>query len=114
MVAQALETSTTKGTLSTASLDIDTTTRPAGRVRRIGRVRIPIALTVRPWATLYALPDGRRWWIVRLWEVDRPVPRVLTTTQLLVFARCSGLVEVTRAIDDLVERARTPSDDAPE
>jgi hypothetical protein len=28
--------------------------------RRIGRLRLPITLTARPWATLYEMADGRR------------------------------------------------------
>ena len=65
---------------------------PEGRrPRSIGRVRLPIAGPYRPWARLYELDDGRRLWVVRLWEFDRPVARCFSTATLLGFARLNGL-----------------------
>ena len=73
------------------------------RARRIGRLRLPIAGPYRPWATLYELPDGRRLWCVRLWDVDRPVRRCLPTGLLVAFARLNGLDELRREIERLAE-----------
>jgi len=80
--------------------------RPAGRAtpRRIGRLRLPIALAVRPWATLYELPDGTRFWCVRLWDVDRPVRRCLTTGYLIAFARLNGLDTLRAEIEEIARR----------
>ena len=72
--------------------------------RKIGRLRLPISLTVRPWATLYELPDGRRFWCVRLWDVDRPVRRCLPTGYLLAFARLNRLDSLRAEIEELARR----------
>lgn len=71
---------------------------PRARPRRIGSVRLPLAGPYRPLATLYELPDGRRLWCVRLWDVDRPVSRCLSTGYLLAFARLNRLEELAREI----------------
>jgi hypothetical protein len=69
--------------------------------RRIGRLRLPIALTARPWATLYEMPDGTRLWCVRLWEEDRAVRRCFTTGYLIAFARLNGLDALRAEIEEL-------------
>jgi hypothetical protein len=69
--------------------------------RLVGRVRVPLAGPYRPWARLFRLPDGRTLWTIRLWEVDRPVARVVSTAVLLAYARTSRLptlVTETRAL----------------
>jgi hypothetical protein len=71
-------------------------------VRRLGRVRVPIALGRAPWATLYELPDHRLTWCVRLWELDRPVTRCVPTARLLAYARHSGLVALEREVRALL------------
>ena len=68
------------------------------RPRRLGSVRLPIAGPYAPLATLYELPDGRRLWCVRLWEVDRPVRRCLSTRYLLAFATLNRLDALAREI----------------
>lgn len=105
MVAKALDAATSKGTRSAPLAELARPMDRSDRVRRIGRVRLPVALHYRPWATLYVLPDGRRWWIVRLWEVDRPVPRRVSTATLLAYARRNGLHETASAICAIAERA---------
>ena len=78
--------------------------RARRRPRTIGRLRLPIAGPYAPWATLYELPDGRRLWCVRLWEVDRPVRRCLPTGLLVAFARLNGLDVLRREIEALAAR----------
>lgn len=75
------------------------------RVRRIGRVRVPVTLGHQPWATLYLRPDGRMLWCLRLWEVDRPVRHVVATAVLRGYARRNGLATLAREVDELVARA---------
>jgi hypothetical protein len=78
---------------------------PSGRrPRSIGRVRLPIAGPYRPWAVLYELPDGRRLWSVRLWDLDRPVTRCLSTGTLLAFARLNRLDSVRSEIEAIAAR----------
>jgi hypothetical protein len=76
---------------------------PPGRStpRRIGRLRLPIALTARPWATLYEMRDGSRLWCVRLWDEDRAVRRCFTTAYLIAFARLNGLDALRAEIEEL-------------
>jgi hypothetical protein len=76
----------------------------ARRPRTIGRLRLPIAGPYAPWATLYELPDGRRMWCVRLWEIDRPVRRCLPTGLLVAFARLNGLHGLRREIEAMAAR----------
>jgi hypothetical protein len=76
------------------------------RVVRVGRLRVPIAGAYQPWATLYRLPDGRELWCLRLWEDDRAVRRVLTTSTLLEYARRSRLRQFEAEILEL--RGRRP------
>ncbi len=94
-------------TLSTEPLRTRSSERPpsARRPRAIGRLRLPLAGPYRPWATLYQFPDGRLLWLVRLWEVDRPVRRLLPTWVLRTFADRNRLVALRLEIDELVERA---------
>ncbi len=81
----------------------------AARVTRLARLRVPVTLTARPWATLYRLPDGRRLWCLRLWDGNAPRRRCVTTARLLEYARASGLRELERAL-----RAADATADAPE
>jgi hypothetical protein len=72
----------------------------------IGAVRLPLAVPYRPWVRLYARPDGTLEWVVRLWHVDRPVARTVSTETLRAFARRSGLSDFEREIDELLAQAR--------
>jgi hypothetical protein len=97
------------------SCAIDERTRPSapepeGRVRRIGRLRVPLTLTCRPWATLFVMPDGRALWCVRLWDGAGPAKRLLPTTTLRAYARASGLSELEREIAELLDRGGVPRD----
>lgn len=76
-------------------------------VRWVGTVPLPIAGPYRPWAHLYAGPDSALWWTVRLWERGQAAPHVVCVERLRRYARESGLASVLRAIDALVERARS-------
>lgn len=75
---------------------------PSPRVRRVGRLRLPLAGPYRPWATLYRHPEGRTYWVVRLWDVDRPVRRVYTTATLRAWAERQGLATLVAEVDALV------------
>jgi len=77
----------------------------SGRVRKVGELRLPIAGPYCPRARLYRYPDGRLVWLVRLWEVDRAIPRLVSTDVLREFARTNGLSGVRAEVDALVERA---------
>ena len=68
-------------------------------------VRLPLAGPYRPAARLFVRSDGAFEWTVRLWEIDRPVPRTVETATLLAFARLNGLGELVRDIEELVARA---------
>lgn len=74
-------------------------------VRRVGRLRLPLAGPYRPWATLYRYPDGRTYWVVRLWEVDRAVRRVYTTAALRTWVVRQRLPGLLRELDALVATA---------
>lgn len=73
-------------------------------IRRIGRLRIPLAGPFRPWATLYELPEGKEIWCLGLWELDRPVRRCVSTSTLLAYARRSGLRRLERDVLALTRR----------
>jgi len=77
----------------------------AGKVRKIGELRLPIAGPYRPRARLFRYPDGRLLWLVRLWEYDRAVPYLLSTAALREFARINRLPRVRAEVDALVDRA---------
>jgi hypothetical protein len=62
------------------------------------RVRVPLTLTVRPWATLYVLPDGRRWWCLRLRENGTVRTRCVSTDRLRSYARRNGLAQLEREL----------------
>ncbi len=79
--------------------------RETDAVRWIGAVRLPLALTVRPWADLYTGPERSLFWTVRLWAEGRAEPRVLSTDALRCFARANRLDRLRREIDVLVARA---------
>lgn len=68
------------------------------RVRRLGRVRVPVAGGHRPWATAYRLPDGRTIWCLRLWEVDRAVRHCASPETLGAYCEASGMPRVAEAI----------------
>jgi len=78
---------------------------PAGRVRKVGEIRLPIAGPYCPRARLYRYPDGRLLWLVRLWEYDRAVPHLVSTATLREFARVNRLPRVRAEVDALVDRA---------
>jgi hypothetical protein len=67
--------------------------------RRLGRVRIPLALAYRPWATAYRLPDGRTVWCVRTWAVDRALTRCVGTPTLAAYCRRSRLDTVAQEVE---------------
>jgi hypothetical protein len=77
------------------------------QVEYVGRVRLPIAGPYRPWARLYRLPDCRLVWVVRLWDRDRAVRRVATTTCLLEFARVNRFPALAIRIRSLDRRGRS-------
>jgi len=79
----------------------------AGRVRKVGELRLPMAGPYCPRARLYRYPDGRLVWLVRLWEYDRAVPHLVATATLREFARINRLPRVRAEVDALVERARS-------
>lgn len=74
-------------------------------VRCLGEVRLPLAGPYRPRARLYRLPSGDLVWVVRLWERDRAVGRVVRTETLRTYADASRLPALRRAIDAVVARA---------
>ncbi len=71
----------------------------------VAAVRLPLAGPYRPWARLVRDPDGRLAWVVRLWEGDRAVARVVETETLRRFAERSGLGDLARRIDAIVAQA---------
>lgn len=79
---------------------------------RIARVRVPLTLTVRPWATMYLLPDGRRIWCLRLRECGEVRRRCVPTDRLRRYARESGLDELESAIEEAESIARRRGSDA--
>jgi len=76
-----------------------------GRVQKVGELRLPIAGPYCPRARLYRYPDGRLVWLVRLWEVDRAVPHLVSTEVLREFARINRLPGVGADVDALVAQA---------
>ena len=92
-------------------LETDSLPRPdelddISRIDYIGRLRLPIAGPYHPWARLYRLPDRRLVWVVRLWEGDRAVRRVTSTSTLLEFARLNRLPAVAGRVRSLDRRGR--------
>lgn len=79
--------------------------RSRHNVREVGALRLPLAGPYRPRARLYLFPDGRRLWLVRLWEYDRPVAHLVRTERLLAFARTNGLARTVAEIEELCRRA---------
>lgn len=73
----------------------------AARVDRVGRVRVPLTLTHRPWATLYRGPAGDEIWTLRLSDGGRPKVVCVTTERLLRYAVVSGLAQLWRDIERL-------------
>ena len=78
--------------------------RGAG-LSRVARVQVPLTLTVRPWATLYRLPDGARIWCLRLPSGGEVRSRCVRTGTLLRYARSSGLVELEDELAEALARA---------
>lgn len=76
------------------------------RVRVLARIRLPLGGPYRPWARLVRFPDGRVLWLVRLWEVDRPVSRLLPTREVRRWADQSGLAALSAALAALEASAR--------
>ncbi|HTT26538.1 MAG TPA: hypothetical protein VMH90_06225 [Thermoplasmata archaeon] len=74
------------------------------RPRPLARIRVPLTLTVQPWATLYRLPDGRRWWCLRLREDGEIRTRCVSTARLRAYARASRLPALEAAIDAALSR----------
>jgi hypothetical protein len=72
---------------------------PRPLVRRLGRVRVPLSLSQRPWATAYRLPSGQTIWCLRLWTGTRTVPVVLTTAALRRYAQQSRFRRLVAAVD---------------
>jgi hypothetical protein len=75
------------------------------RVRRVGRLRLPLAGPYRPWATLYRLPSGYLVWCLGLWHVDHVERRCVSTDTLRWFARLNRFHALLREIDGLVASA---------
>ncbi|MCI4350926.1 MAG: hypothetical protein L3K15_05380 [Thermoplasmata archaeon] len=71
----------------------------------VGRIRLPLTVTHRPWATLHRTATGELYWIVRLWIVDRPVERRVATSTLRDYAVESRLPILASTIDQLIDRA---------
>ncbi|MGA8304025.1 MAG: hypothetical protein WB873_10110 [Thermoplasmata archaeon] len=78
--------------------------RPRRRVRKIGELRLPIAIPYRPRARLYLFPDGRLLWLVRLWEHDRAVAHLVRPETLTSYARVNALWTTLAEIDTLHRR----------
>lgn len=85
----------------------------AGPVRRAGRLRLPLSIACRPWATLYVLPSGDTIWSVHLWMVDRPVVRFVGTDVLRRYARENRLDGLARDLERLLATAGGSADGAP-
>lgn len=73
--------------------------------RVIGSLRLPIAGPYRPRAVLRVRGNGESFWTVRLWDVDRPVLRIVDTPTLRAFARVNRLPAIEAAIDEMLIRA---------
>lgn len=69
------------------------------RAPSLGRVRIPLALAYRPWATAYRLPDGRTIWCLRVWAIDRAVTVCASTSTLATYCWRSRLDAVAREVE---------------
>lgn len=74
--------------------------------RGLAEVRLPIAGPYRPRARLLRLPNGELRWRVRLWEVDRPVTRLLPPELVRAYAERAGLRDLVAQLDAAVESAR--------
>lgn len=101
MVAKLERAALSKVPDPTRSSEPSTATPTGLAVRRLGRVRLPLAGPHRPWATLYRHPDGRTVAVVRLWDVDGPVRRVYPLAVLRSWAARQRLDALVAAIDAL-------------
>jgi hypothetical protein len=68
-------------------------------VRRLGRLRVPLSLGHRPWATAYRLPNGRTVWCLRLRKDGAVVRTVVSTATLRQYARRSGLAGLLAQVE---------------
>jgi hypothetical protein len=89
-----------------AASDEHATAPSDGRVRRVARVRVPIALGCCPWANAYRLPNGTTVWCLRLWQNGRLERVVVSTPTLRAYAVRSGLRSLVAAIDQATDPAR--------
>jgi hypothetical protein len=81
---------------------------PLRRTRALARIRVPLTLTVQPWATLYRTPDGRRWWCIRLPEAGTVRTHCVSTERLRAYARMNRLAEMEHAIDEALAAKGSP------
>lgn len=79
------------------------------RIERIGRVRVPLTLTHRPWATLYRDTRGAETWLVRLPDGGRPRVVAVSTERLLAYAAVCGLRRLEADVE-LLRRAAAARD----
>jgi hypothetical protein len=75
-------------------------------VRRVASVRVPLTLTICPWATLYEFPDGRLLWCLRLPGVSGVRTRCIGSEALRRYARESGLTRLERGVSRALAKAR--------
>ena len=85
---------------------------PRNGVVRRARIRVPLTLTVRPWATLYRLPDGREIWCLRLRDDGEVRTRCVPTERLRSYARRSGLRTLEADLRRATKRRGTGGDGA--
>jgi hypothetical protein len=78
--------------------------------RAVREIRLPLGGPYRPRARLVRLPSGELRWLVRLWQIDRPVAQLLPTHVVRAFAERSGLPELLRAIDAALASAASEAD----
>jgi hypothetical protein len=97
--AQALATNDELAFAERAATTFETGRPRAPGTRRLGRVRIPLALAYRPWATAYRLPDGRTVWCLRTWAVDRARTRCISTARLAAYCWQSRLDALAREVE---------------
>jgi len=80
------------------------------RAVALARVRVPLTLTVAPWATLYRLPDGRRLWCLRLRDADGAVrTRCVAPDRLREYARRSRLPALLADLEAIDLRSGGPA-----
>lgn len=81
--------------------------------RLVGRVRVPLTLTVAPWASLYRLHDGPPIWRVRLPTIEgAPVWRTLSRTEPIRWAIASRLPLLAREATRLLAAVEAEAGEA--